>query len=145
MGFVHCEITTDVLSPAKSWDLLQKNTQGATIWFLGNVRDYNEGRKVTSISYEGVPGLGESTLKMICRECHERWGQELDFVVAHRVGTLKVGETSIVIGVASPHRAAAFEASRYIIEQVKLRLPIWKKEHYANGEEVWLRGSPLNG
>ncbi|MBV2168635.1 MAG: molybdenum cofactor biosynthesis protein MoaE [Bdellovibrio sp.] len=145
MGFIHCEITHDVLSPAKSWDLLQNNTQGAIIWFLGNVRDHNEGQKVTAITYEGISVLGENTLKIICEECHDKWGPDLDFVVVHRVGTLLVGETSIIIGVASPHRAAAYESSRYIIEQIKLRLPIWKKEHYASGKEAWLRGNSLNG
>lgn len=145
MGFIHCEITSNVISPTQSWNLLQNNTQGAIIWFLGNVRDHNEGQKVTAITYEGVPTLGEKTLKTICEECHEKWGRDLDFVVVHRTGTLMVGETSTLIGVASPHRVAAYEASRYIIEQIKLRLPIWKKEHYASGEEAWLRGSSLNG
>jgi len=144
MGFVHCEITSEVLSPAKSWDLMQNKTQGAIVWFLGNVRDHNDGERVTAVTYEGIHTLGENTLKEICEECHKSWGFELDLFVVHRVGTLVVGETSIIIGVASPHRVAAYEASRYIIEQVKLRLPIWKKEHYASGEEAWLRGNPLN-
>lgn len=145
MGFIHCEITSDVLSPVKSWDLMQNKAQGAIVWFLGNVRDANEGQRVTAITYEGVSSLGENTLQEICRECHEKWGPEMDLFVTHRVGRLEVGETSIIIGVASPHRTAAYEASRYIIEQIKLRLPIWKKEHYASGEEAWLRGVSLNG
>ncbi|WP_347357560.1 molybdenum cofactor biosynthesis protein MoaE [Bdellovibrio sp.] len=145
MGFVHCEITDDVLTPAKSWELLQNNTQGAIIWFLGNVRDHNEGQKVTAVTYEGVHSLGENVLRKICEECHEKWGADLGLLVSHRVGTLGVGETSIIIGVASSHRVAAYEASRYIIEQVKLRLPIWKKEHYASGAQAWLRGNSLNG
>lgn len=145
MGFVHCEITPDILSPGKIWDLLQNKTQGAIIWFLGNVRELNEGQRVKAVTYEGLTVLGENTLKTICEECQEKWGSDLDFAVVHRVGTLVVGETSIVIGVASQHRGAAYEASRYIIEQVKLRLPIWKKEHYASGKEAWLRGNSLNG
>ncbi|NUN06560.1 MAG: molybdenum cofactor biosynthesis protein MoaE, partial [Bdellovibrio sp.] len=66
MGFIHCEITSDVLSPAKCWDLLQNNTQGAIIWFFGNVRDYNDGKKVTAMTYEGIASLGENTLRKIC-------------------------------------------------------------------------------
>lgn len=145
MGIIHCSITSEELSPMTGWNILRNRKQGAVIWFYGNVREQNEGQDVEVVVYEGISSLGESTLRTIAEECHKKWSADLDIFISHRVGNLVVGETSIVIGVASPHRAPAYEASRYIIEEVKKRLPIWKKELYRNGKEAWLRGNSLNG
>lgn len=145
MAEIVCAITDRELDLATLMSHLNQDSYGAVIWFVGNVRNLNEGREVSAVTYEGVVPLGEKTLGEICQECQNQWGSDLGLLVAHRIGCLKVGETSVVIGVASPHRNAAYEASRYIIEQIKRRLPIWKREHYVSGEDTWLRGMPLGG
>lgn len=109
---------------------------GAIATFSGTVRDHGRGLAVTHLEYEAYPPAAERMLAQIGDEIHERWG--LDGVaIVHRVGTLAVGETSVVISVASAHRDAAFDACRYAIERIKEIVPIWKKEHYADGA-FWL-------
>ncbi len=110
---------------------------GATILFIGTVREVNEGRRVTGIDYSAYSGMAESELRAIVDEVSSRF-ETRDVVVEHRIGTLGLGEASIAIAVAHPRRAAAFEAARLIIEEVKRRVPIWKREHYADGTREWV-------
>ncbi len=110
---------------------------GATILFIGTVREVNEGRRVTGIDYSAYSGMAEAELRTIVDEVSSRFGTG-DVVVEHRIGTLGLGEASIAIAVAHPRRAAAFEAARLIIEEVKRRVPIWKREHYADGTREWV-------
>lgn len=122
---------------------------GAVTWFIGNVRKMNksfgdEYREVRAITYESYEVLAEKVLHDICIETQEKFGKDLNLIVVHRTGYLEVGECSIIIGVSSFHRGPAFEASRYIIEEVKKRAPIWKLEHYASGQSEWLKGQSLN-
>jgi adenylyltransferase/sulfurtransferase len=107
---------------------------------LGVVRNQNDGRKVTGLEYEVYQGMAEKTLTAIAMEASHRWGTDR-ITVIHRVGDLQIGEVSTAVGVATPHRGDAFEASRYILEELKQRLPIWKREHYVNGDSDWLGGS----
>jgi len=116
---------------------------GAEILFLGTVRDWNLGRPVVAVSYDAFAPHAEATLRRICEEASEKWGPKLGMIVHHRTGRLEIGETSVIIGVASVHRDAAYEASRYIIEELKERASIWKKEHYQDGESEWLKGHAL--
>ena len=116
---------------------------GAEILFLGNVRDWNLGRPVVAVSYDAFAPHAEATLRTICEEASREWGPKLGMIVHHRTGRLSVGEASVIIGVASVHRDEAYEASRYIIEQLKERAAIWKKEHYEDGESEWLKGHAL--
>jgi molybdopterin synthase catalytic subunit len=100
------------------------------------VRDHGRGRAVTHLEYEAYVPAAELSLAQIGDEIQERWG--IDHVaITHRVGSLTVGEASVVISVASAHRDAAFDACRYAIERIKQIVPIWKKEHYADGA-TWL-------
>lgn len=148
MGKCFCKITEEALDLSMLVGQLSsvgnQDSKGAVNWFVGNVRNLNDEHAVEAVTYEGAAALGETVLFEICKESQIRWGLALDILVYHRVGCLRIGETSVVIGVSSAHRNEAFEASRYIIEQIKLRLPIWKREHYTSGEETWLRGVPLN-
>jgi molybdopterin synthase catalytic subunit len=116
---------------------------GAELLFHGVVRDENDGRVVRAVSYDVFAPLAEQTFREIGEEALARWGPGLRVVVVHRAGRLDVGEVSVVVGVASPHRDEAYLASRYVIEQLKLRAPIWKQEHYADGDSSWLRGHSL--
>jgi molybdopterin synthase catalytic subunit len=117
---------------------------GAQVVFWGLVRKLNEGRTVLAVTYDAHAPLAEKTLREIGEEARGRWGADLRVVIMHRTGRLEVGEASVVIGVASPHRDEAYQASRYIIEQIKVRSPIWKQEHYADGDSEWLAGHSLS-
>lgn len=110
---------------------------GATIVFLGTVRDVNDGRPVTGMEYTAYRGMAERELATIVSEAVAEFGTD-DIVVEHRVGALGLGEASVAIVVAHPHRGAAYEASRYVIEQLKRRVPIWKLEHYVDGTREWV-------
>ena len=110
---------------------------GATVIFVGTVRDTNDGAPVSGLDYSSYTGMAEKELAAIVLEAAERWDTS-DIVVEHRIGTLELGEASVAIAVAHPHRAEAYEASRYVIEELKKRLPIWKREHYADGRSEWV-------
>jgi len=112
---------------------------GGVATFLGLVRDHNLGRKVLFLEYEAYVPLAEKSLARIVAEAAERWpGTRL--VVHHRIGRLQIGEASVAIVAASPHRVEAFAACRYAIERVKQIVPIWKHEHF-DGGEVWIEGA----
>lgn len=110
---------------------------GASVLFVGTVRELNDGEPVTGLDYSAYRGMVEKELDAIAREAAERWATT-DIVVEHRIGSLDVGETSVAIAVAHPHRGEAFEAARYVIEELKKRAPIWKREHYVGGNAEWV-------
>ena len=112
-------------------------SNGATVLFVGTVRDVNDGRAVTGIDYSAYAGMAERELADIARQAGERFGTE-HVAVEHRVGTLALGEASVAIAVAHARRAQAYEASRWVIEEIKRRVPIWKREHYADGTREWV-------
>jgi len=115
---------------------------GAIVTFTGVVRDNARGRAVEYLEYEAYPEMAEQSLCDIIAEIRERWG-EVCVAIAHRIGKLRVGEVSLVIAVAAPHRPEAYAASRYAIERIKAILPVWKKE-FAAGGEYWVEG-PIAG
>ena len=110
---------------------------GAATLFVGTVRDVNDGRPVTGIDYAAYTAMAEEELARVAAEAAARFAAPR-LVVEHRVGTLALGEASIAIAVAHPHRAAALDAQRFVIEEVKRRVPIWKREHYADGSRAWV-------
>jgi len=116
---------------------------GADIFFVGRVRDFNHGKKVVGVSYDAFKPLAEKTFHEICQEAALEWGPLMSLTLLHRVGRLEVGDASVYISVTTPHRDEAFEACRYVIEQLKIRAPIWKKEHYDTGDSEWLKGHEL--
>ncbi|MFM2140694.1 MAG: hypothetical protein RLZZ25_959 [Gemmatimonadota bacterium] len=110
---------------------------GATTLFVGTVRDQHEGRAVSGIDYEAYGPMALRELETILAEAAERFATDR-IVVEHRLGTLAVTEASIAIAVAAPRRVAALEAQRYVIEAVKARVPIFKREHYVDGTRAWV-------
>jgi molybdopterin synthase catalytic subunit len=112
---------------------------GALLIFLGVVRNHNDGRAVTGLDYEAYAEMGEEVLEEIAGEARASSGSDR-ILIHHRVGSLGIGEVSTVIAVATPHRGEAYEASRYIIEEIKKRLPVWKKENYVEGDAEWVKG-----
>lgn len=110
---------------------------GAAALFLGNVRSRNDGRDVLMIEYSAYDAMAEKEIDTILHEAASQFGVG-HIVAEHRLGELKIGETSVAIAVGHPHRAPALDALRYSIEQLKQRVPIWKLEHYADGERAWV-------
>jgi len=113
------------------------HANGATLLFLGTVRELNDGRAVSGMEYSAYRGMAERELADIVSEAAAQFATD-NIVVEHRIGTLALGEASVAIAVAHPHRGAAYDASRYVIEQLKQRVPIWKLEHYVDGERAWV-------
>ncbi len=129
--------------PIRLDDLLGagSSADGAVTVFVGRVRDQNRGRPVVRLHYEAYGKMAERELAAILEETVGRWTlSHLEAV--HRTGTLELGELSVAIVVAAPHRATAYEASRHVIEEIKRRLPIWKREEYADGEVEWVGPAP---
>ena len=112
-------------------------TVGAIVTFEGRVRDRNEGRAVNGLTYQAYAELAEAEGARIIEEARERF-QIAQAVCVHRVGELALGELAVWVGVSAAHRDAAFSACRYIIDEVKSRVPIWKREHYADGSLAWV-------
>lgn len=114
------------------------NTQaGACVTFEGWVRARNEDQPVNSLEYEAYPELAEKEGARIFSEAREKFSI-VAAVGAHRVGHLQLGDLAVWVGVTAEHRDAAFEACRYIIDELKARVPIWKKEHYTSGASQWI-------
>lgn len=117
---------------------------GAIAAFIGTTRNHNEGRRVIALDYEAYPEMAEKELARIGADAAKTW-QISRMAIVHRLGPVQIGEASVVIAVSSPHREAAFAASRFAIEEIKKTVPIWKKEVYEGGE-VWIgtqSGQPL--
>ena len=110
---------------------------GAYVGFEGWVRDHNEGRQVRRLEYEAYEELGLKEGEKIINDAKLRFGF-LEACCVHRTGKLEIGDLAVWVGVSSPHRDDAFAACRYIIDQVKCRIPIWKKEEYVDGDSGWI-------
>lgn len=109
---------------------------GANTLFLGTVRRSPEDGDVEGIDYSAYPEMAESEFARLIAEARARW-PEARIAIQHRIGFIPTGEASIGIAVAAPHRAEAYECSRFLIEETKVRVPVWKKEHLAHGERRW--------
>ncbi|HEY3520912.1 MAG TPA: molybdenum cofactor biosynthesis protein MoaE [Rhodanobacteraceae bacterium] len=116
---------------------LENRGIGAVVTFEGRVRDRNEGRAVRGLAYEAYAELAEVEGARILDEARSRFDTTQALCV-HRVGDLVLGELAVWVGVSAAHRDAAFAACRYVIDEVKARVPIWKREHYVQGEAEWL-------
>jgi molybdopterin synthase catalytic subunit len=112
---------------------------GAALLFWGVVREENDGRPVSHLEYQAYAGMAERMMHRIAEEAIARFGVG-DVRLVHRVGMLEIGEASVAICVAAPHRGEAYEASRYVIEELKRRVPVWKREGYTDGETGWVPG-----
>lgn len=110
---------------------------GALVQFEGIVRDHHEGKKVVGIEYECFQEMAKKELGQIIKEAKEKWPIH-EVLVAHRMGRLSVQEMSLLLLVMAPHRKEAFEAGQYIINSLKKRVPIWKKEFYEDGKGDWI-------
>jgi molybdopterin synthase catalytic subunit len=117
---------------------------GANIYFTGTVRNLNDNKEVTGITYDSHDEMVIKSFEEIYNETEQRLNiQDKAVFIEHVKGYVKLGEMSIIIAVACKHRDQAYVLSRYIIEEIKKRTPIWKKEHYINEDSQWLKGNPI--
>ena len=133
------DITTDPIDPSTIVERVGAPEDGAVALFMGTVRNGNEGRAVGGMEYEGYAEMAREQLAAIVAEASARAGTGR-IAAVHRLGELAIGEVSVVIAVSTPHRAEAFDAARYVIEEIKKRLPVWKRERYLDGGTEWLDG-----
>ena len=135
----HVAVTAEPIDPEAIRRQVADPSAGAVVLFLGTVRDHSEGRDgVTHLEYEAYPGVVEDKITEVLAETRERWPDVLKCAAVHRVGSLDVGEVAVCVAVSSPHRADAFAAGQHLIDELKARAPIWKKEHWPGGAE-WVR------
>lgn len=130
-------ISSSVIRPDKLREALADPAAGAYAAFEGWIRNENEGRGVLRLEYESYEPLAVKEGERVIREATGKY-PILRAHCVHRTGMLEIGECAVWVGVSAPHRDEAFAACRYIIDQVKVRLPIWKKEHYVDGHSGWV-------
>ncbi len=128
-------ITDEPLDPDAITDAVRRDTNGAVVTFLGTTRNVTGDREVLYLEYEAYRPMAEKKLEQVALEMCDRW--EVDVAIAHRLGRLEIGETSLVVAVASKHRRDAFAACQYSVDRIKTTVPIWKKELFVGGE-VWV-------
>lgn len=137
---IRVALRSEALDPGALVAEVGRPDAGATALFLGTARDHSEGKTaVTHLEYEAYAEHVESTLREIAEEAVERWAA-LSVVVEHRTGEVAVGQPSVAVAVSSAHRGDAFAAARYLIDELKERAPIWKREHWPGGAE-WVEGA----
>jgi molybdopterin synthase catalytic subunit len=132
-------VTPEPLDVSALFHIVDAPGMGAVATFLGLVRDHNQGRRVLHLVYESYDALAERALARIVDEARDEWPSTV-LAIHHRTGQLMIGEASVAIAAASPHRADAFAACRYAIERVKQIVPIWKHEYF-DGGDVWIEGA----
>ncbi len=138
-GFLLVETALEELPPLEAPD-----SCGAVVEFRGRVRNHNAGRPVRALHYSAYPGLARTEGTRILTEARERFS--LDAArAAHRIGELEIGDTVLLVQAASSRRDESFAACRWIVDQIKTRVPIWKKEHYTDGSSAWLMPPPGDG
>jgi molybdopterin synthase catalytic subunit len=139
------DIKKDKIIISKAEEFIKSSAYGASIVFTGTVRNINDGKEVTGMTYDSHDELVLKSFEEIYKEAEDKLKIEDKAVfIEHIKGYVELGEVSIIIAVACKHRDQAYVLSRYIIEEIKKRSPIWKKEYYKNGESEWLKGNTIN-
>ena len=134
-------LSASAIDPVALQARLRDARAGACASFEGWVRDHNDGRAVTGLHYEAYVELAEREGEAILADAMQRF-EIVEAVCTHRIGELAIGELAVWVGVSAAHRDATFAACRWIIDEVKARVPIWKHERYAGGESGWLHPGP---
>jgi molybdopterin synthase catalytic subunit len=129
-------LTAETIDVSSVLAMVESPRRGGIASFVGLVRDNHQGRGVVRLTYSAYAPMVEAECARIVGEAERRW--PVAVAVRHRVGTLEVGEVAIAVAVGAGHRDAAFEACRYVVEEVKRRAPIWKRELYADGTVAWV-------
>jgi molybdopterin synthase catalytic subunit len=131
-------LTASPIDPGSMIARVLSPTRGGIASFLGAVRNHQNGRDVLRLDYSAYAPMAEAECARIVAETQARW--DCAVALEHRIGSLTIGDIAVAIAVAADHRDEAFSACRYVIEQVKQRVPIWKREYFADGTEEWVSG-----
>ena len=138
------DLKKEKIEVKKAEDFISSSKFGASLIFKGTVRNINDNKKVTGITYDSHDSMVIKSFEEIYNEVDQILKiKDKAVYIEHVKGYLDLGEISIIIAVACPHRAEAYILSKYIIEEIKKRSPIWKKEHYENEKSEWLKGNPI--
>lgn len=132
-----CWITDQPLRESEILDLVKTPRAGAVVLFIGTARNHAEGRPVAALEYEAYAAMAEAEMRALAEEALRRWPAE-KIAVVHRTGRLDIGEAAVMAAVSSAHRKEAFEACAFLMDALKERVPIWKKEHWADGGARWV-------
>ena len=132
-------LTTEPIGLGPLLQSVQSPSRGGIACFLGTVRNHHGGREVLRLDYSAYVPMAEAEFARIVAEAESRW--DVGVAAQHRVGSLEIGDAAVAIAVASGHRDEAFVACRYVIEEVKRRVPIWKREYFADGTVEWVGGA----
>jgi molybdopterin synthase catalytic subunit len=130
-------LTHSPIDPSAVLAQVSSNDAGAVVLFLGTTREFTKGKQTASLDYECYPEMAEAKLAELEATAREKWPL-VHVSIVHRLGRLGLGEASIAIGVSSPHRQAAFEAGKWLIDTIKEDVPIWKQENWADGTSEWV-------
>lgn len=143
MSHKHVRITETSINIQQAFSFVQAAEHGAVANFIGMIRNHNVGRAVTGVSYDVFVPLAEKVLEELCDISQQQFGHETNIFIEHFKGKLSVGEISVIIAVSAAHRQEAFQICRYLIEGIKHQCPIWKQEHYIDGDSQWVKGHAL--
>ncbi len=130
------ELTTEPIDYNQLTESVRDHAAGAVTLFLGTVREFTRGVQTSWLEYEAYPDMARASMAELEAEAFQKF-TVTKIAISHRTGTMALGEISVAIAVSSPHRDQAFEAGRWLIDTLKERVPIWKKEHFADGREEW--------
>ena len=130
------ELTTEPIDYNQLTESVRDHAAGAVTLFLGTVREFTRGVQTSWLEYEAYPDMARASMAELEAEACQKF-TVTKIAISHRTGTMALGEISVAIAVSSPHRDQAFEAGRWLIDTLKERVPIWKKEHFADGREEW--------
>jgi len=144
---IHCnvlDVKKEKINISKAQKFIASKKCGASLFFMGTVRNENNDKKVTGITYDSHDGMVKKSFQEIYEEAKKKFKFEtITIFVEHAKGYVALGEVSILIAIACKHRKEVYEVSRFFIEEIKKRTPIWKKEHYEGKETEWLKGNPV--
>ncbi len=131
------ELTHEPIDYTQLTERVRSDQAGAVVLFLGTVREMTGDRQTLALDYDAYPEMAQAQMQRLVDEVQQRW-PVTGVAVAHRLGHLELGDISVAAAVSSPHRAQAFEAGRFLIDELKGRVPIWKKENWADGSTEWV-------
>ncbi len=132
-------ITQETIDPRALESVVSARARGGVVTFLGIVRERaDDGRAVRGLSYEAHEEMAVAEFKLIAAEARSKFGN-VSLAIVHRVGDLRIGEIAVAVVASSVHRAGAFDACEYAIDELKKRAPVWKKEHYLHGNATWIQ------
>jgi molybdopterin synthase catalytic subunit len=130
-------LTTSSIDYHALTESVRSHSAGAVVLFLGTVREFTDGRRTVALDYEAYPKMAEAKLAQLAEIAQSRWPIQ-GIGIVHRLGHLELGDISVAVAVSCPHRQQAFEAGQFLIDELKVSVPIWKQENWGDGATAWV-------